>query len=207
MFRWIAILAVATLAIGAAHGQSAQPQPNLPLNQNQPMGHMGPMMHGGAMGMDPGMMSMMMQMMGGGMMGQGMGPGMMNHDMSGSMMCRGQMGMMGGMSGAPASHLEGRLAFTKAELAIDSAQDAAWQAYATALRGQVQAMPAHKPGMQHAMAGDADFPTRLDARIAMLEERLSSIKAVKATALDLYGKLNPEQKRKADSLLPMSLCL
>ena len=212
MLRWIAILTAAALAIGAAYGQSSSPQPTLPLGQNQMMGHMNtPMMNGGGMGMDGGMMPMMqmMQMMGSGMMGPGMqNAGMMGPDMAGSM-CRGQMATMGmmGMAGSPASRLEARLAFARSELAISEAQDAAWQAYAAALRAQVQPMAGHMAGMQQAMMDGVGFPARFDARIDMLEGQLASLKAVRSAAAALYDKLDAGQKQKADMLLPMSTCM
>jgi hypothetical protein len=219
MFRWIAIFAAAALAVGAAYGQSSAPQtqPTLPLDQGQMMGHMmNSPMNGGMMPMDPSMMPMM-QMMGAGMMGPGMmgpemmgpgmmGSGMMNQGMMGPTMCRGQMGAMGSAS-APASYLEARLAFAKSELAIDGSQEDVWQAYATALRGQVQPTATRMAGMQQAMMGDAAFPARFDARVAMLEDQLSGLKSVREAAVGLYATLNDAQKHNADALLPMSLCM
>ena len=227
MFRWIAIMAAIALGIGAAFAQSTSPsqvEPVPPLGQNQMMGS--PMMNGGMMGMDFNMMSMMQMMnsgmMGQGMMGQGMmnsgmmgpgmmnsgmmGPGMMGQDMMGPMMCRGQMGMMGA-AGSGASYLEARLAFVKSELAIDQSQEADWQKYAAALRGQVKPMSARMSGMQHAMTTEMDFPARFDAHLAMLEGHLASLKAVRDAAVGLYGQLNAEQKHKADTLLLTSLCM
>lgn len=191
MFRWLAVMAAVVLAVSVAYGQSSpQTQPTLPLGQDQMMG---------------GSMMQMMHMMESGMMGSG---GMMGQDMAGSG-CRGQMAMMraAGMEGSPASHLEGRLAFTKAELAITAAQDTAWQAYAQALRDQAPAMPADMMAKHDAMMGAAAFPAKFDARITMLEDRLASLKAIREAAVALYGKLDGGQKKKADGLLPMSLCL
>lgn len=207
MLRWIAVLAAVVLAVSVAYGQSSPPtQPTLPLGQGQSMGgHMNsPMMSGNA-GMEHGMKSMMqmMHMMEAGMMG----PGMMGQD-AGSM-CQGQMAMMraAGMAGSPESHLEARLAFTKAELAITAAQDAAWQAYATALRGKAPPMSTDMATQHHATMDGAAFPDRFDARIATLESQLASLRAVREASVALYGKLDGGQKTKADALLPMSLCL
>lgn len=211
MVRWIAIAAAIALAAGTAYGQSApQTQPMLPLGQGQTMGgHMNSPMMGGNAELQHGMMSMMqmMHMMESGMMGPGTQDAgmMMGQDMGGPM-CRGHMAMMhaAGMEGSPASHLEARLAFTKAELAITAAQDAGWQAYAAALRSQVQ--PAAMATRHHAMMTGAAFPARFDARITMLEEQLTDLKAVRDAAVALYGSLDDGQKTKADALLPMSLC-
>jgi hypothetical protein len=210
MFRWIAVMAAVALAIGAAYAQSSSPsqvQPTLPLAQSQMMGS--PMMNSGMMGssmMDPSMMSMMQMMQMMQMKGSGMGPGTMGQDMVGPMMCRAQMGMMG-TAGTVASYLEARLAFAKSELAIDPAQEADWQRFAAALRGQAQPMSARMSGMQHAMETDSDFPTKFDARVAMLEGQVSSLKAIRDAAVGLYGRLSAAQKHGADTLLPMSLCL
>lgn len=213
MFRWIGILAAVALAVGVAYGQSSQTQPTLPVGQSQMMGHMNsPMMNGGAWPMNAGVIQMMQMMASGlmapGMQNAGMGAGMMDPDMTGPT-CRGQMAAMGmmGMSGSPASHLEARLAFARSELAVNDAQDAAWQAYATILRSQVRPIPAQMGEMQRVVARPADFAAMFDARITLLEGRLASLKAVREAAVELYGELNDEQKQKADTLLPMSLCM
>ena len=213
MFRWIAILAAVALAIGVAYGQSSQTQPTLPVGQSQMMGRMNStMMNGGAWPMNAGAIQMM-QMMASGLMGPGMqdsglGASIMDPDMTGPM-CRGQMAAMGMMEmiGSPASRLEARLAFARSELAINDVQDAAWQAYATVLRGQVRPSPAQADGMQGVVAGPADFAAMFDARITLLEGRLASLKTVRETAVELYGQLNDEQRQKAATLLPMSLCI
>jgi len=201
MFRWITILAALALAVGVAYGQSSSPsQPTLPLGQTHPMGHM---MNDGTMNVDPRMASMMemMRMMGGSaMMDRGM---MGSQDMMGSM-CHGQMDPQ---AGAPASYLEARLAFAKSELAIGGAQEPAWQAYATALRSQVQPMSAHMTGMHQAMMGNATFPEQFEARVSFLENQVDGLKAVRDVAIKLYGQLDAVQKEKADRLLPLSACM
>ena len=112
-----------------------------------------------------------------------------------------------GMAGSPTSHLEAQLAFTKAELAITAAQEAAWQAYATALRGQVRPLSTDMAARHRATMDGAAFPDRFDARVAILEGQLASLRAVREVSIALYGKLDDGQKAKADALLPMSLCL
>jgi hypothetical protein len=211
MFRWIAITAALALAVGVAFAQSSpQTQPTLPLGSGQTMGHH--MMNGDAMGpamMDPSNMPMkqmmqMMHLMEAGMMSPGMmDSGMMDSGMGGPMSCNAHAGM----AGAPGSYLESRLAFAKAELAIDQARDADWQAFATAVRDQAQPMFHGIHGMHNAAADGSDFPARIDAHIEMLDDRLSGLKAVRAAAVGLYDHLSLAQKQKADTLLPMSLCM
>lgn len=204
MFRWIAIVAAVALAAGAAFAQSSpETEPVLPLGPGQTMGRH--MMNGESAG--PGMMDAMpmmqmmrmMHMMEAGMMG----PGMMDQGMSGPMSCTAHAGP----AGAPGSYLEGRLAFVKAELAIDQTQDAGWQTFAAAVRDRAQPMFHGMHGMHNGAMGGSDFPARIDAQIKMLDDRLSGLKAVRAAAVGLYQKLNPTQKQKADTLLPMSLCM
>ncbi|PWC69723.1 hypothetical protein TSH20_08840, partial [Azospirillum sp. TSH20] len=89
----------------------------------------------------PGMMMNMDQMrpMMGGMMGQQsgqsnmMGSGMMEQMMP--MMRQMMMGQQGGISamGLPFEHVEGRIAFLKAELGITDAQAPQWNAFADTL--------------------------------------------------------------------------
>jgi hypothetical protein len=115
-----AALLAAALA-GLAWPVAAQQQQGQP---GQMMGQ-GPMMMRPEMMHDPGMgPGMMMQMP----MMQGMGPGSM-------------MGM-GPMMGGPGQHIEGRIAFLKAELGSTPEQEQAWNAYAEALRGSASSMQA-----------------------------------------------------------------
>lgn len=68
-------------------------------------------------------------------MGQGMGPEMMG---PGMMMGPGTMPMIGMMD--PARHVEGRLAFLRAELKITEAQTPQWNAFTDALRANAKRM-------------------------------------------------------------------
>lgn len=203
MFRWIAIVAAVVLAAGVAFAQSSpQTQPTLPLGSGQTMGQH--MMNGEATGpamMDPSTMPMMQMMH---MMEAGvMSPGMMDPGVGGPMSCNAQPGM----AGAPGSYLEGRLAFVKAELAIDQTQEANWQTFAEAVRDRAQPMFQGMHGMHNAATDGVSFPGRLDARIRFLDDRLTGLKAIRGAAVGLYDRLNPAQKQKADTLLPMSLCM
>jgi len=66
-----------------------------------------------------------------GMMGYGfMGPGMMGFGAMGPWMMRGSGSSAEAMCSAMASHIEGRLAYVKAELKVTDAQEPLWNAYA-----------------------------------------------------------------------------
>ena len=120
------------------------------------------------------------------------GRGMMGGGMMGDMMGRGgMMDMMGRncpmMGGNSATFTEGRVAFLGAELAITDAQKTVWETYAAALKKNLQGMQAMRQTMMKVM--EAKTPVeRLDAQIATMDGRLTTLKDVKpAPARALYG--------------------
>jgi hypothetical protein len=143
--------------------------------------------------------------MGPGMMGHGgmMGPGMMGGGMMGGscpMMGGAAGGMMGGAAGG-AVHADGRVAFLKAELAITDAQTAPWNAYATALKKSLEGRQAMHESMAKVMAANSPVE-RIDAQLAAMETRVASLKEMKPALTALYEALSPDQRKKADELLP-----
>ena len=152
---------------------------------------------------------------------KGMGHGMMGSDKAGGMM--GEGGMMGGggmmgmmghgcpmmgmmMGGDMPMYRKGRIAFLKAELAITEAQTTVWEAYADALKKNMQGMQdMHKTMMA---AGTGKTPVeRLDARITAMEGRLQALKEIKPKLAALYDVLSGDQKKKADQLLTGIGCM
>lgn len=164
-----------------------------------------------AQGGQPGMMMNMDQMrsMMGGMMGRQdgqsgmMGPGMMGPGMMGPammpMMRQMMMGQQGAM-GLPFEHVEGRIAFLKAELKITEAQAAPWNAFADTLRSNAKA---HQAVHEQMTKGDmpSSWPDRLAFQQKALSTRLDAMKALEATAKPLYAVLTEEQRALADRLL------
>lgn len=151
---------------------------------------------------------MMMPMMGGMMGSQGQ-PGM-GGGMSGMMPMMHQM-MMGPQGGAgpmglPFEHVEGRLAFLEAELAITEAQKPRWAAFADAFRASARAHRAAHERRAKA-AAPATWPDRLAAQAALLSSRLEATKGLEAAAWPLYEALTPEQRTLADRLIagPMGM--
>jgi len=149
-----------------------------------------------------------MGMMDGGMMG----PGMMGRGMMGR---GGMMGMMGGgcpmmgmmeQDGGASAFVEGRIGFIKAELAVTDAQKAVWDAYAAALRKNLESMQQ----MHKTMMGDArpaNPVERLDLHVTTMESRLQSLKEVKPALAALYAALSDDQKKKADGVLTGMGCM
>jgi hypothetical protein len=182
------MLAVALLAIAATG--SARAQQDSQQNSQPDSGSM--------MNQQPGSGSMMGHGMMGG--GQSMGHGMMDG--------MGGMGMGGGpgaMCGRMTSHVEGRIAFLKAELKITPEQEALWNDYANAVRDNAKTMS----GRCTALMGDSgasqkSLPDRLDAQEQFVSARLDSLRVTNKALKPLYQALSDEQKKLADQLIRSS---
>jgi len=187
----------------------ASPAPQAQLDGPAPMQKEGMGMMGGK---DMPMMKMMQEMhakmMGGGMatpdaqwhMMRGVGP------MSGLM--AGNCSMMGGMMRGEdmPSFAEGRIAFLKAELAITDAQKDLWDAYAGALRANLQSMHDMRTSMKTPMT-DMTPVQRLEAHITAMEDRVRALKEIKPSLAALYAALSAGQKKAADELLTSMGCM
>ena len=147
--------------------------------------------------------------MGPGMMGQGSGPGMMGQESA--MEPHGIMGMgcpmmASGGENETLTFAEGRIAFLKAELKITEAQKDVWEAYAQALKNNLETMR----GMHKTMlaAFEAKNPVeRLDAHIAAMETRLGALKQMQPALLKLHGALDEGQRRIANEVLTGVGCM
>lgn len=211
-------LTVSTIALlGAVTIASAQPAqaPDQHHPADQSAGQMrrpgmqpgnGPMAGGpaqpGGMGMGPGGAKGGQPMMMGGDIAQMMGMMQMMH----GQMMRMAMGMgpggmgRGGMAGSGLPHVEGRIAFLKAELAITDAQTPQWNTFADVLRAQAARMrQAAAPATP--LAGTVSAPEQLERRIAMLASGSEAMQAFLAGIKPLYAVLTDDQKKTADTLM------
>ena len=135
------------------------------------------------------------------MMGQGMGPGMMGPGgMAGMMPMMGMMGMMQGDR-----HIDGRIAFLKAELKITEAQEKAWTDFAAALRQAAEKSQHAHMGMRpmSGAAGDLSVTQLLERHESFLAARLEAARIIKAALGPLDGVLSTEQKQTLVELHPM----
>lgn len=142
----------------------------------------------------------------GGMMGDMMRGGTMGNMLQGGGMMEMMQGcpMMGG--GDTATHVHGRVAFLKAELAVTDVQQGVWDAYAAVLAKNLEGMQsAHKAMMK--MMQTKSSVERLDTHIAVMESRIGSLKEMKPALADLYAALSDEQKKTADQLLTGMGCM
>jgi LTXXQ motif family protein len=149
----------------------------------------------------------------GSMMGQQSGSGsMMGHGtMGGGQSMMGGHGMMGGMGmknagsslcGRMTAHIEGRLAFLKAEINITPEQDALWNDYANAVRENAKAMGTRCSSLMGENGiSEKSLPDRLDAQEQFVAARLEALRAVAKALKPLYAALSDDQKKIADQLI------
>ncbi|MCB1829876.1 MAG: Spy/CpxP family protein refolding chaperone [Chromatiaceae bacterium] len=180
--RYLGIAAASALVIGVASGVFAQAGfgPGYGPGLGQGCGGPGGMMGGpGGMMGNPGRMPAGPgRMMGGprGMRGPGGGPGCMQ-------------------SGDPVASTEQRLSGLKSALEITADQEAAWNAYAEAVKGKAGLMLDHRQNMMGS-AGVAP-----EQRFAYRQQGLEQMQRVTTTGRDLYNVLTPEQQTRAGNLL------
>jgi hypothetical protein len=124
----------------------------------------------------------------------------------------GMMGMMRGggmiemMESCGAAYSEGRIAFLKAELAITDQQKGAWEAYAAAIKKNLEGMQGMHATMMKVTQAKSPVE-RLDAHVVAMESRLAVLKELKPALGNLYSALSEDQKKKADELLTGMGCM
>ena len=130
-------------------------------------------------------------------------PAMAAGPSSGAMGETGMGKMMAAMRGMTsmmaADHVEDRIAYQKAELAITDAQLPEWNAVAAVLRLNAKSM---QDGMAR-MAKDG-MPTAAPARgemmVSMMSERLEGMKKLGEASKALYAVSTPDQRKTADDM-------
>ena len=149
-------------------------------------------------------------MMGGNMMGGNASPGA---TMGGGKMGQGQMSpadmipMMNMMMAQLGEHIEGRLAFIKAELKITDAQAPQWNAFAEAVRGNAASMAEVRKSMMSGQGAPATLPERLSREDKLVTAHLAALKKAEEAVTQLYGVLTDDQKKVADTIVvgPMGM--
>ena len=102
-------------------------------------------------------------------------------------------GLLGVGPGA-ADHVEGRIAFLRAELAISEGQAAAWDAFAEAMRANAKRVTAPPAPAEGALG-------RLESAEQRLSERLEGVRATRVALAALQPQLDEAQKKTLDALL------
>ena len=139
------------------------------------------------------------------MMGGNLTGGMMGQGQAGPAGMMPMMNMMTGMQSG-AEHIEGRLAFIKAELKITDAQTPQWNVFAEAVRRNAGSMAEMRKSM-----GGQGAPATLLERLAredkMVAAHLAALKNTEEAVTQLYGVLTDDQKKVADTIVvgPMGM--
>jgi hypothetical protein len=108
---------------------------------------------------------------------------------------------MGGVMGMTHfDHIEGRIAFLRAELGITEAQQAQWITSADTLRARASTMRTMRGQMMQGGMPET-WPDRLALEQRVLSARLEAVKAIQGPASALYASLSPEQQKKANELM------
>lgn len=115
------------------------------------------------------------------------------------------MAERGGM-GMPFEHVEGRIAYLKAELKITDAQSAPWNAFADTMRADATAMKAMRDGMMNS-GMPTTMPDRMAAQHKMMSARIGMMDRSEASTKALYAALSEDQRKEFDQMMsgPMGM--
>lgn len=134
------------------------------------------------------------------------GRGMMGYGAMGSSMM-GASGSAEAMCTAMGSHIDGRLAYAKAELKVTEAQESLWNAFATASHDNAKTMVARCATMMGNRDSRVSLPDRLDQNEQLMAAQLDAVRAMDKVLKPLYEGLSDGQKKTADQLFwgPMGM--
>lgn len=118
---------------------------------------------------------------------------------AGNMPMMGMMQMMMDQNGM-AGHVEGRIAFLKAELKITDAQQPLWNPVADAMRANAKSMGDMPHGIAM-MGGSGTLPEKLATREKTMTAHLDGLRKLRSAFDPLYAALSADQKKAADSLM------
>lgn len=131
-----------------------------------------------------------------------------------SMMAQGCMAMPGAKAGtldgagmAMMDHIDGHMAFLRAELKITDEQAGAWAEVEKALRGNAQLQKEARSAILGSAASQLTLEQRLGNQEKLLSARLEGTREVKVALSDLYLALSQEQQKTADDLIGAQLGL
>lgn len=129
--------------------------------------------------------------------GYGMGPWMMGRGGH----WRGDPSRRSAMCNRMAGHVEGRLAYVKAELKITDAQETLWKAYADTARDNAKTLVAHCTTLfNQSSSATTSLPERLDLHEQVMAAQLDAMRAMNKALKPLYAALSDNQKKTANQL-------
>lgn len=105
-----------------------------------------------------------------------------------------------GGTGMPFEHVEGRIAYLKAELKITNAQTASWNVFADTMRADANAMRAMHDGMMKD-GMPSTTPERMAAQHKMMSARIGILESSEASTKALYASLSEDQRKAFDQMM------
>jgi LTXXQ motif family protein len=108
-----------------------------------------------------------------------------------------------GMACAADQHIDGQLAFIKAELKVTDEQMPSWNVFANTFRAnkEKQAATCAQTLKQMRAMQSANLLDSMKVMETRLADQLESLRAMDAAIRPLYESLSPEQRKKADQIL------
>ncbi|MBI3515424.1 MAG: Spy/CpxP family protein refolding chaperone [Proteobacteria bacterium] len=101
---------------------------------------------------------------------------------------------------SPGRHIEGRIAFMRAELKITDTQQVHWEQVATAMRASARQMDQMAQQTRGARDQTQSAIDRLDQRANFAAARAAADKSFADAFKPLYASLSDDQKKSADEL-------
>jgi hypothetical protein len=100
-------------------------------------------------------------------------------------------------------HIDGQLAYIKAELKITAAQESQWNVFAGMFREDKEKQAgACKAALEQSRSlMSASLPESMKMMAANLAERLESLRSMEAAVQPLYAMLSTAQKKTADEIM------
>jgi hypothetical protein len=98
------------------------------------------------------------------------------------------------------SHIEGRLAYLRAELKITAAQEPLWTTYANAVRDNAQTMASRCAPMMIQRGVALSLPDRLNLHEQLMAARLDALRTISKALEPLYASFDDAKKQTADPL-------
>ena len=115
----------------------------------------------------------------------------------------GQMAANPAMACRMDEHIDGQLAYIKAELKITEAQEPQWNVFAESFRDdkEKQARACKEALEQHRSMMSASLPKSMKMMEDNLAEKLESLRSMEASVDALYASLSRAQKKTADEIM------
>ena len=111
------------------------------------------------------------------------------------------VGAMDTAGTAVVDHVEGRIAFLRAELGITEAQTDLWNTFAATLRDNAKKLGEARMASHGTSSSASGLEQQLAAQEQWLSARLEGIKAIRAAFGPLYKSLSADQQKIANELL------